>query len=296
MKNKITFSLLFLFLICLTNAINIATDGLLLDFVAMHTTKFFSEIELWRILLFPFVSASLEGFIIFLFAFAFLSNDLEKFLGGKIYPTFIILITFLTGTATAIITYGQNISFSGLEGTSFFVITFFAILQKKNFIKKKNLYQRISVISIVSLWIAIKLYIGIENGFTNVVPSYIMAGSGVIIGFLLFFQINYLVKKRIKQNKIKGFSQHYDANFVGYSIYNNPQFKKYIYNKIEESYLLQIKEKIKSKTDAALLFNTEILTDEEKLDQVLDKINEVGKSNLTKEELEFLNYYSDKLQ
>ena len=65
MKNKLTFSLLFVFLICLTNAINIATDGLMFDFATMQTAKFYSEMELWRIFTFSFVSNSLEGFVVF---------------------------------------------------------------------------------------------------------------------------------------------------------------------------------------------------------------------------------------
>lgn len=295
MKNKLTFSLLFVFFICLTNAINVATDGLLLDLVAMQTLKFFSEMELWRIFLFSFVSDSLEGFIVFLFAFAILSKELERFLGAKIYPLFILLITFLTGTVTAISMYGENVVFSGLEGTSFFVITFFTILQRKNFIKKRNLYQHISIVSVVLLWGTIKLYIGFENGFINILPSCIMALCGLIIGVLLFLQINHLVKKRIKQNKIKVLLQHGNTN-LGYSIYNNPQIKKYIFNKLEENYWLQVKEKIRNKKDEALLFNSQTLTDEEMLDQILDKINEVGKSKLTKQELDFLTDYSSKLQ
>jgi hypothetical protein len=137
---------------------------------------------------------------------------------------------------------------------------------------------------------------GIENGFMDVLPSCIMAGCGLMLGVLLFLQINFLVKRKIKQNRIKIFQQQMGSNAVGYSIYDNPKFKKYIYNKLEENYWLHIKEKIKSKKEEALLFNSHVLTDEERLDQILDRINEVGQNKLTKQELDFLNYYSNKMQ
>jgi membrane protein implicated in regulation of membrane protease activity len=146
----------------------------------------------------------------------------------------------------------------------------------------------------IVLWFGIKTYIGIEYGFINVVPSFIMSMCGMSVSLLMFLQINYLRKKRANGIKIKTKKNKNKSNsdFIGYSIYTNPKFKKRFYDKLEQNYWL-----IKEKTDKQIKGNVELnsLTDEEKLDQILDKINTFGQSNLTKQELEFLNYYSNKL-
>ena len=67
MKNKLSFSLLVVFLAGLTNAVNIAVDGFLFEMFAMQTKEFFADIELWRIFTFPFFTNSVEGFTLFLF-------------------------------------------------------------------------------------------------------------------------------------------------------------------------------------------------------------------------------------
>ena len=111
----------------------------------------------------------------------------------------------------------------------------------------------------------------------------------------MYLQICYIVRKRSKVNKNKTRKNkiRHNADFIGYSIYTNPNFKKQFFEKFEENYRI-IKEKIEMKTNENVIANS--LTDEEKLDQILDKINLVGQSNLTKQELEFLNDYSNKLQ
>ena len=130
MKNKLTFSLFFVFLFGITNAINLATGGFLFERFAMQTESFFTEMELWRIFTFSFFTHSLEGFALFLFTFLFISNKIEQFLGNRIYPTFIVLITFLTGTITTITMISENVSFGGLEGTSFFIISIYLLFIK----------------------------------------------------------------------------------------------------------------------------------------------------------------------
>jgi hypothetical protein len=108
-------------------------------------------------------------------------------------------------------------------------------------------------------------------------------------------QINYLLKKKAKGFKtkiMKGYSNS-NTNFVGYSIYTNPKFKKHFYENIESTYLRLVKEKIEKESEK--IIEVDILTDEEKLDKILDKINSEGQSSLTSQEKDFLNYYSNKL-
>ena len=139
------------------------------------------------------------------------------------------------------------------------------------------------------------MHIGIEYGFINIIPSFIMSMCGIMIGALMFFQINYLIRKKRKEmhygipkNKIK-----LNVDFIEHSIYTNPKLRKYFYNKFEKEYRF-VKEKTDTLTEEDIEINS--LSDEEKLDKILDKINAVGKGNLTKDELNFLNDYSNKLQ
>jgi membrane associated rhomboid family serine protease len=292
LKNKLSLSLLIIFFIGFLNAVNIALDNFLFDIFAMKTKKFFMDIELWRMFTYSFFTNSIEGFALFIFTFYFLLNKVEIFLGNKTYSILLTLVTFLIGSITTLSMINENVVFSGLEGTSFFIISIFLWLTKNRFIKKNSLYLHLSIILSMVLWFGVKSYIAIEYGFIHIVPSLIMALCGIIIGSLVFLQIKYLIEKRINPAKIKITNTKPNADFVGYSIYTNPKFKKYLHNKIEQNYWL-IKEKTANKEEN---IETNAITDEERLDQILDKINSVGQSNLTKQEMEFLNYYSNKLQ
>jgi len=187
----------------------------------------------------------------------------------------------------------ENVSFGGLEGTSFFIISIYVMLSKNNFIRNNTISLNFGIITSLLIWFGIKYLIATEYGFINIIPSFVMASCGIFIALLIFLQINYLVKKRIKEQKAK-VSNKSAADFVGYSIYANPSFRKYFYEKIDPKNYWLVKEKIGKKTED--LFAENLLTDEEKLDKILDKINQIGQANLTKEEVKFLNKYSNKLQ
>ena len=233
-KQTITFSLLFALFIGVINVIDFSVDGKLFSLFALSTEKFFVAMEFWRLFSYPFFSGTAEGLLLFLAIFIFISPKLEHFLGKKIYPLFLFLISFVVGAITTIIFNSKNIVIGGMEGVSFFIFTLFMmLLVKDKHLKDKQPALAIGVCTVV-FWGVFKYFIAKNSGIETVLPSIVISSAGVIIGLLVYLQIYFLIQSRIKKAKMRMRPMkkiHLPNNEeLSFAIFNNPNFKTMIAN------------------------------------------------------------------
>jgi len=278
-KRTITFSLLFALFVGVINIIDFSIGGVLFANFALSTEKIFSEMEFWRLLSYPFFCGTAEGLLLFSAIFIFVSPKLEHFLGTRIYPLFLFLISFVVGSITTIIFNSKSILIGGMEGVSFFIFTVFMML----FVKDKHLKEKQPALAIgvctVIFWCVFKYFIAKTNGIESVLPSLVISSSGIIIGLLVYLQIYFLIQSRIKKAKMRMRPMKKikipNNEELSFAMFNNPDFREMLAN-------------------ATLTKSTkeEDYDDEDRLNFILDKINESGKESITPEELSFLENYS----
>jgi len=279
-RNKITFSLLFALFIGVINIIDFSIAGKLFSLFALSTEKIFVEMEFWRLFSYPFFGGTVEGLLLFCGIFFFVSPKIEYFLGKKIYPLFLFLISFVVAAITTIVFNSKNIIIGGLEGVSFFIFTLFMML----FVKDKHLREKQPALSVgvctVIFWGFFKYYLAKTNGIESVLPSIVISSAGVIIGLLVYLQIYFLIQSRIKKAKMRMRPMKKiklpDNEELSFAMFNNPNFKAIVANATAKSATKKI----------------EFYDDEEQLNFILDKINESGKESITPEELSFLKNYN----
>jgi membrane associated rhomboid family serine protease len=280
-KQTITFSLLFALSVGVINIIDFSVGGALFESFALSTEKIFVEMEFWRLISYPFFCGTAEGLFLFCVIFIFVSPKLEHFLGTRIYPLFLFLISFVVGAITTIIFNSKSVVVGGMEGVSFFIFTVFMIL----LVKDKHLKERQPALAVgicaVIFWGVFKYFIAEANGIESVLPSLVIASSGVIIGLLVYLQIYFLIQSRIKKAKMRmrpmKKTKTPNNEELSFAMFNNPHFKE-MFASITSAKTSTVEEKY--------------YNDEDRLNFILDKINESGKESITPEELSFLENYN----
>ena len=290
-KQKITFSLFFALSIGVINLIDFLVGGALFTIFALSTERIFAGMEFWRLVSYPLFSGSIEGFFLFGAIFIFISPKLENFLSTKIYPLFLFLIALVLGAITTIIFNSKSIIIGGMEGISFFLFTvFMMLLVKDNYLREKQPALAIGVCTVI-FWGLFKYFIAKTHGIEAVLPSVVISATGVIIGLLVYCQIYFLIKTRIKNAKtrMQPMKQIYipTNEELSYAMFNNPNIREMLVNaKFSNPNFL-----VKNST----VKEVEYYDEEERLNFILDKMNESGKESITPEEQFFLENYSKKM-
>ncbi|MDR0927847.1 MAG: rhomboid family intramembrane serine protease [Ignavibacteria bacterium] len=294
MKHKISFSLFFAFLLGTTNAIDFAFNGALYNLCSLNTAKIFTDLEFWRLFTFQFFSNSPEGLLLTFATFLFVAPKIEAFFGKKIFPIFILLISFLVGSTTSIVFSDYQINYGGTEGVALFLTTLYLLLfVKDKFLNLKR--QPTLAISIFSLlfWATFKFVKTSTTGFHSVMADVSTAGAGIVIGSLVYLQIRLVVKSYIKKAKMrmKPIIEQPSPSIqeLGYTIYSNPKFREFFTNPLFNPAMV----KTILEEDEISQYKS-VVDDEDILNEILDKINETGMASLTPDEHSFLEFYSQK--
>ncbi|MPM46151.1 hypothetical protein SDC9_92849 [bioreactor metagenome] len=317
-KNTVTFSLILALFIGTINAVDFSLHTNLFRNFALATEDIFGKLEFWRLFSYPFFFNSVEGIFLFLAIFIFVSPRLEYFLGRTTYPLLLFLSSFVIGAITTIVFNDSNIVVGGMEGLSFFVFTVFVmLLVKDKHIVNKQPFLSIGIFAVV-VWCAFKYILAASSQGINIFPSIVSAAVGVSIGLLVYLQMHFLIKSRIKKAKMRMKPIKYPVSVpnseeLTISMLNNPDFKETLDNltfirigksKKEDDQLSDIQfSKIKKILEEHAFFvndeANEIIeeydSDENQLDVILDKINVTGQDSLTAKELNFLSDYSKKI-
>ena len=280
-KNIWTFSKKILAIIGLFYFLNYIMDGRLANLLALSPILIAEKSEFWRIFTFPLAPSSLEGILFSFFILYAIGPKLEEFLSFNLYPMFIFLLISMQGIIHTLVFWKSPVQLSGFEGIAFFILVMFTLLNPRQKIKLWFLPSlRIIFLSplLVLFWI-ISSIIHIKLGNHHLFyPAMSVFVFGITMGMIFFFQFQlinkFYLRKRELQEATKPKKQEYEYAAVSNGEYNKSK------HPISDNYHL---------------LEDDPILNEQRLNTILDKINEKGKESLTTDELHFLDEYSKQI-
>ncbi|MDQ1266909.1 MAG: Rhomboid protein [Bacteroidota bacterium] len=250
------------------------------DYVMLMPSLIISKMEFWRIVSFPLAHGSIEGLILFGFTFYFFAPKLEEFLNRKFFPILLFLMVCLQGIVFTLIFWKQGVQLGGFEGISIFILTLFTLINPRLKIKISNFpYINVAFFTLLILlfWGGTKAMTYINGiGLLEISKSTFSMAFGLASGLFTYLQIYLIDRMNAKKYKQE-----------------IPEIPK-----PEELKLAMMAQSKSQKLNAKLMdeyYKIEIDPsdlNEDKLNEILDKINDRGKDSLTPEELRFLEDYS----
>lgn len=258
-------------------------DGKISSNLVLNTSLVINNFEFWRLFTFPFTYSGTESIFLFAFAFLYVSPKVETAIRNKFYHLILFLLVCLEGTIFTIIFSSQAGILAGTTGISFFILSIFVML---NLNRRFMIYRKKPVRLILLTSAAAMIWLGaisLRAFVFDTQPAYVelaSAGFGLFSAILIFTQILLLTNNRKsgKMPKPERFTvpepEEYSHAFI-----SGAEQRKY-YNREMDDYPL---------------YEPETDLSEDRLNEILDKINEHGKESLTKEEIRFLNEYSKSL-
>lgn len=282
-KNIKSFSFLFLLFILIFNLLNIVLNLRFESFLLLNSYKLTQNYEFWRI--FTYTTILEDHTFIFIFApiLLFISTKLEEFLNKYLYPIFLFMVSILNSLLLTVTLWNRDINISGAETIGFFILTLATLLiPKENVIKKIPL--NISTFSILFgfLWIITKYTSPDAKLIYSLAPLF-----GIMTGFLMFLPLKNM-KKYIETRESNFLRKQSQVKI------NIPEPEELVtMRKISSMNISQIYHKY---DDDYCLISDNDEENEEKLNQILDKILEKGKDSLSHYEKKFLEEYSKRLK
>jgi len=270
---------------------NIFLSGKLTQEFALIPIKVINYLELWRLVTFPFSGGSIETIVLFALTFYFVAPKLEQILNKSLYLLLLFLLICLQGTLQTLIFWKSELAFAGAGGISFFVLTLYALL---NLNKSIALWRYRPINSLfVSFVFTFIWVIGllIHTSFSFQKEVYITNFPDMVFGLLsgALTNIQIIFAKKVVSEDSK--RQEPVPNFIPPPPAAEDE---------EMDYALVDKEG-KNEQNALPRYDLtsydaqEMVFTEDRLNQILDKINEQGKSSLTLSELIYLKEYSKTL-
>ncbi len=280
--DKTIFSKKILILAGIIYLIDYFSGGFLSDLLSLKPSLVINQFEFWRIISFVFAPGQIEGILLFTFAFFIIAPKLEELIKKEFFLLFLFLIITLQGTVHTIISWDKNITLAGFEGVSIFILVLYTLLNLKQKIKFLILPQ-ISIITItlltVVIWIVLKYFSYKVYGFNILLAGASSLSFGIVMSILTVGQLRIikalLYKKNIsqKQNIEKPLEEKMKVMNQG----GEDIIKTGLYDSFWDDY------------------DDDDELSEQKLNEILDKINEQGRDALAPSERQFLKDYAKKI-
>lgn len=262
-------------------AISYLTNGITFHQLALNPTQMVLHQELWRLITFTLLPSTLEGTILFALVFWFIAPVIEEKYQMKKFILLLFLVTSIQGAVFTLLFWQKNIFLAGGEGISFFVLTLY-MLHEVSSNKLQFAINRIHSLHLVILltivWFSAVL---LHNSFAESAHlnySLISSSYGILLGTILFMQIK-------ASKKLLGEKRHIE-NTINI---HNPE-------ELIASLSTHRKTVLQNHFDEELDEDTEYEQDEyfseERLNAILDKINEYGTEALSSDEKLYLEEYS----
>jgi membrane associated rhomboid family serine protease len=275
-----SFSQRFFFITVIIYLLDLATGGRLGSLLSMNTTEVIISRDYWRLMTYPFAMGSPEAVGLFTYTFLLVAPKLEKMLPKGLFPLLLIISIFLQSTGLTIAFWKSSLTFEGMEGLSFFVLALFVIM---NMGKKATYYYSpmksiIFTLLVVIVWFSSVLLHSFMAGRHVLTAALALSGFGLAGSLLTFLQI--AIARSIARLK------------------RRPQARKVPEpEELRLAVVSQIEKKYSTKMQQEEYFDDveEFVADENRLNEILDKINEKGKDSLSPEELHYLQEYSKQL-
>ncbi len=281
--NKYSISHSLLFVVLLGYCANYFTGGIANQYLELIPAKVWSNFELWRLISYPLAIPGLESILLFSFSFYFVASKIESLFKEKVYPIFLGLMVLFQGIFVSLVFRDSAIVFSGADGISFLMIFLFVLLSL-NSKSIPNWYKpaRTVAFSLLTgvLWLSVLMYRSDISNSNVVVASSFNALFGMFFGVITFLKIRSEIITR-KKNRIENQLPYVipTPEELKYALMGEVRKKQF--NSLEDEYNYPISD--------------EFQPDEDRLNEILDKISEYGKDSLTVSEIKYLENYSNSI-
>ncbi|TAL69212.1 MAG: hypothetical protein EPN82_07890 [Bacteroidetes bacterium] len=255
------------------------TNGFISNYLSLQPALILEKFELWRLITFPFARGTVEGTMLFLTVFYLYGPKLEEILNHTLFSLILVLFIVLQGTILTLIYRQSSSVLSGMEGLSFFIMLLFTFFKKGKRLYVwlfKPIKTAILTTIIFMLWgTSILLHsLLIIDGHLLLIKGALSAIIGFTAASISFMQIRTtrnLIKERLEQK--------------GLVI---PKPEELTPALIEQNELRKFSQSLKEEPT----YYGDFKYTEDRLNEILDKIIDLGKESLTHEEKLFLEGYS----
>jgi hypothetical protein len=285
-RNRTSLSRSIILLAFLAYFINFITDGLLSYYLILNPHLVVDEYQIWRIFTFTLIPSSFEGFVFFILAFYLISAKLEIIFRRSLYTVLMLLLISLQGTLLTIIFWKSDYAFCGMEGLSLFILSIFTLMnynRRVSFGYLKTVQTFTLTGAIVLSWI---FSVVVHYLFTMNINLIVQASTsflfGLTLALIMFTQIRL----------VRNVRTHYDLQHhkppieiptpeeLSLALISQNELKKFNQTLQENSYPM----------------DEDFEMDEERLNEILDKMNAYGKNSLNPDEIRYLVIYSKNIK
>ena len=250
----------------------------------LNPAQIINNLEFWRIATFPYAMGSVEGALLFTFTFFIFAPKLEDIFHRMLYPWLILLVFCSQGIIFTLVFWKSTVSFAGMEGITFFVLTLFTFLHLKkkiSFLYFRPFNTMIFLISVSAIWLLIlTLHSVALHSNTYFLNRIYAATYGITGGSVVYLQIRLSKAFReSKKNIIDPLIDLPKPEELSLAVIANKELK-HLNNTLNDDLFVN---------DSSSIFS------EDKLNEILDKINSQGKESLSTLELKYLQDYSNNL-
>lgn len=253
-------------------------------FLALNPQKVINDIEIWRLFTYPLVSLSIAEVVLFIFTFWVIAPKIEYYVLNK--PLLVVsygIFIPLQGIFSTFLFARENLFLVGTEGLSFGVMTFYFLI----FYRIVNQFQEVSLRLLIQTVIVLFLWMmgASLDSYIYQRPSLINTFGFAMLGIILGILAYYFAKPNIKELMHARLMDY--EKFRKSFLEPDERFEQSHQNRRDNN---QINfEEIVSERDPQL---RSVELSEDRLNRILDKINELGKDSLSNDELNFLENYS----
>lgn len=256
----------------------------LYSFLILNPSKVLYKFEFWRLLTYPFVANHPVSFVFALAAFYLPGSKLEDYFPKNMLLALSGLLLILHGLIQTLFNFNQNIGIGGFDCLSIFLFAMSAFVYKNKKLKLwNNFYVNYSIFAIIIISVSSLLLFGYNSVYANYKTVWFTTLIfSVVSASVIYYRINKI--KELEKEELKSsipepvieYKELHPSYVPGYQ-----QLKKSasMLREKKQYYFLQDKN----------------MSDEEKVDCILDKISAEGKESLSTEELNFLTEYSNNI-
>ena len=282
-KNKSSY---FLFLVVSICVLDFITEFRLSNIFILNSLEVNEYNKLWSLFTYIFSPSSFASLLLFIFAMNVVSKSIESVYKSNVIPLVYFLLILSHSVIFTLINSNSISYLSGTDGISFFIICLQIFLYKNQKIKifsyEFNI-NKVTLISILSLWVFAQALNYYAFGQNVVLNSFLLAGLGTSNAAIVFLQISIIKKIRSKR----------ESKTIRDERFFNEYEHSHTYTMIKELNLK--KQQLKVKNEEAILNSIIPYHDEDRMNDILDKINRTGYASLTDSEQKFLQDYSKRI-
>lgn len=288
-KNISIFSKIFLLVAVSLYFADYIFNGALSNIFMLDFARIVDAHEYWRLISYPFAYSGFQDFLLFVFTFIFIAPKLENTIDRKRYPLWLFLLVILQGLIFSMFFMGETVRFAGMAGVSIHLLLLYSLIEPRERIEFGVMQLRAPLFSasLFVLWAALKYAEGVTHNNALLVSSFSFLSFGVLSGVLAFLQIritSIFIRKSLRRKDTELKIPKPEELSVAFM--SGMKHKK-LYQSGEDDDLLD---------DEISLLSDDPFENEEKLNEILDKINLYGKESLSTNDKRFLTEYSKQLK